>query len=81
MSLFRSLDRTPQVHPPRSALSGSGADRLAQIDPGDGLAPLSCNIGDISLGGAKRPLGTQAVPEEFFTLWFGRVVRRTAGNS
>jgi hypothetical protein len=65
LPLFRSLDRTPQVHPPRSALSGSGADRLAQIDPGDGSAPLSCIIGDISLGGAKRTLGTQAVPEEF----------------
>jgi hypothetical protein len=55
---------------------------LAQIDPGDGSAALSCIICDISLGGAKLTVGTQEVPEEF-TLWFRRrcrVARRSDGQ-
>ncbi|HEY4406966.1 MAG TPA: PilZ domain-containing protein [Xanthobacteraceae bacterium] len=55
---------------------------LAQIDPGDGSASLSCIICDISLGGAKLTVGTQEVPEEF-TLWFRRrcrVARRADGQ-
>jgi hypothetical protein len=77
MSLFRSHDLDERRKSTRHDLH-----YLAQIDPGDGSAPLSCIIGDISLGGAKLTVGTQAVPEEF-TLWFRRrcrVVRRADGQ-
>ncbi len=77
MSLFRSHDFDDRRHSTRHDLH-----YLAQIDPGDGSAPLSCIIGDISLGGAKLTVGAQEVPEEF-TLWFRRrcrVVRRSDGQ-
>jgi PilZ domain len=77
MSLFRSHDLDERRKSTRHDLH-----YLAQIDSGDGSAPLSCIIGDISLGGAKLTVGTQAVPEEFI-LWFRRrcrVVRRDDGQ-
>jgi hypothetical protein len=77
MSLFRSRDSDERRRTIRHDLQ-----YLAQIDPGDGSAPLSCIISDISLGGAKLTIGPQEVPEEF-TLWFRRrcrVVRRSDGQ-
>ncbi|HEY6259537.1 MAG TPA: PilZ domain-containing protein [Xanthobacteraceae bacterium] len=77
MSLFRSHDFDERRKSTRHDLH-----YLAQIDPGDGTAPLSCIIGDISLGGAKLTVGAQAVPEEF-TLVFRRrcrAVRRADGQ-
>jgi hypothetical protein len=77
MSLFRSRDPDERRKSIRHDLH-----YLAQIDPADGSAPLSCIICDISLGGAKLTIGTQEVPEEF-TLWFRRrcrVARRSDGQ-
>ncbi|HWF93955.1 MAG TPA: PilZ domain-containing protein [Xanthobacteraceae bacterium] len=77
MSLFRSHDSDERRRTIRHDLQ-----YLAQIDSGDGSAPLSCIISDISLGGAKLTIGPQEVPEEF-TLWFRRrcrVVRRSDGQ-
>src|ERR1700722_1371345 len=77
MSLFRSRDSDERRKTIRHDLQ-----YLAQIDPADGSAPLSCIISDISLGGAKLTVGPQEVPEEF-TLWFRRrcrVVRRSDGQ-
>jgi hypothetical protein len=77
MSLFRSDDSRE-----RRKSNHYDLQYLAQIDPGDGSALLSCIIGDISIEGAKLMVGTQEVPEEF-TLWFQRrcrVARRTDGQ-
>jgi len=77
MSLFRSNDFDDRRKSTRHDLH-----YLAQIDPGDGSAMLSCIIGDISLGGAKLTVGSQEVPDEF-TLWFRRrcrVARRSDGQ-
>jgi hypothetical protein len=77
MSLFRSHDFDERRKSSRYDLQ-----YLAQIDPGDGSAPLSCIICDISIGGAKLTIGAQEVPEEF-TLWFRRrcrVVRHSDGQ-
>jgi hypothetical protein len=64
MSLFRSDDSRDRRKSNRYDLQ-----YLAQIDPGDGSALLSCVISDISIAAAKLTVGTQGVPEEF-TLWF-----------
>jgi hypothetical protein len=77
MSLFRSDDSRDRRKSNRYDLQ-----YLAQIDPGDGSALLSCVISDISIAAAKLTVGTQGVPEEF-TLWFRRrrrVARRTDGH-
>ena len=77
MSLFRSHDFDERRKSTRQDVL-----YLAQIDAGDGSAPLSCIICDISIGGAKLTIGTQEVPEEF-TLWFRRrcrVARRSDGQ-
>ena len=78
MSLFRLHDSRDRRQSTRHDVR-----YLAQIDPGDGSTPLSCIIGDISVGGARLTIGTQhEVPDEF-TLWFRRrcrVVRRSDGQ-
>ena len=77
MSLFRPRDFSERRKTTRHDIS-----YLAQIDPGDGSAPLSCIISDISLGGAKLTVGGKDVPEEF-TLLFRRrcrVTRRADGQ-
>jgi PilZ domain len=77
MSLFRSREPDERRKTIRHDLH-----YLAQIEPADGSAPLSCIICDISLGGAKLTVGPQAVPAEF-TLLFRRrcrVARRSDGQ-
>jgi hypothetical protein len=77
MSLFRSHDFNERRRATRYDLQ-----YLAQIDPGNGSALLSCNICDIPIGGAKLTIGAQEIPEEF-TLWFRRrcrVARRSDGQ-
>jgi hypothetical protein len=78
MSLFRLHDSGDRRQSTRHDVQ-----YLAQIDPGNGSTPLSCIIGDISVGGARLTVGKQhEVPDEF-TLWFRRrcrVVRRSDGQ-
>jgi hypothetical protein len=78
MSLFR-----PNDFRDRRQSARHDVQYLAQIDPCNGSTPLSCIIGDISIGGARLTVRRQhEVPDEF-TLWFRRrcrVVRRSDGQ-